>query len=146
MLVEQALKQILLNNAGVAAIVSGRVFPSILPQSVVYPAIVYRLTKRSSEPVMAPRGTGPPVSRFWLISAAKGSGAGSYQAAKLLDEAVRLALQGYNGTVILTDSSPQVSVQIQGAFFDGAEDFYDDATQTHQAGSLFMIWHNQTQP
>ncbi len=146
MLVEQALRQILLNDAGVSAIVSGRIFPGTLAQSVTYPAIVYRLTRRASDPVMTPRGTSLPMSRYWLISTSKGSGSGSYQAAKLLDEAVRLALQGYNGTVTLTSSSPQVSVQIQGIFFDGSEDFYDDASETHQAGSLFLIWHNQQQP
>lgn len=145
MLVEQALKQILSDDAGVVTLVGGKVFPGILSQSVTYPAVSYRQVHRKTEPVMDSATTTPPNSHFWFVSAAKGSGTEAYQKAKLIDEAIRLALQGYQGTVTLA-TSPPVSLYIQGIFFLDSADEYIDSTQTHEVGSLYAIRHEQQQP
>lgn len=148
MLVEQALQQILSDDAGVSALVNGRIYAGTLPQSVDYPAIAYRLVSSSREPLLASRSTSPPNSRYVFFSASKGvvAGVGAKKMSLLVDKAVRLALQGYKDVVILTASSPEEMVDIQGIFFQDASDTYDDPTQTHQSASTFDVHYSEEVP
>lgn len=136
--VEKALFRILCGSAGVSALVGDRIYPGVLAQKVVYPAIAYRLVRREILPVMEDPGASTLVSsRLRIFSTAHGSD--RYGQAKEIDRAVYAALQGYRG--IVTDGlSPADEIEIQRAFLATTFDGYEDSTQTHQVISDFTIW------
>tara|TARA_R110002096_G_scaffold187982_3_gene367721 strand:+ start:1565 stop:1987 length:423 start_codon:yes stop_codon:yes gene_type:complete len=90
--IEQALRQILIDNAAVAAVVSTRVFPHDVPQGESMPAIVYTLD--DSRPIAHLTGRGGVVADFDLLCLAEG-----YGTAKDLAEKTRAALAHYSGEV-----------------------------------------------
>lgn len=140
--IDQALKQIFLQNALVVSIVAGRVYPGYLPQSAVYPALVYQIEGRDKDFVVEP-GIGTVVKsevHFYALS----DSANAYAETKRLSEAVRLCLEGYSGTVTKTGSDPEETVEIQGIFFVTHQDHDDPVLKVRQANSIFYVWHNQT--
>lgn len=143
MLVEQALVKLLRDNAEVAGIIGTKIYPAHLPQTLSYPAITYGLVNRNSAPVMDSATTTPPTSLYAFVSHAKGPLMNAYETAKLLDEAIRLCLQGYAGTVTIAAES----VTIQGIFFvRSADDRYEDSVQVQRVGSAFEVRHSQPVP
>ena len=90
--VEQVLRQILVDNAAVAGVVSTRVFPHDVPQGQDLPAIVYVLD--DTKPLAHLAGRGGVVADFELMCLADG-----YGTAKDLAEKTREALAHYTGTV-----------------------------------------------
>ena len=142
MFVQEALRQILIGNSGVNALVVGRVYPGVLAQTLQdYPAVAYRLVRRTEDTVLesSPIVTGLTESSFIFYSVAKGTN-GPTIAARV-DAAINACLQGFSGEVVLTGSSPVSSIHIQGVFLEGSEDHYDDITQTHQVASVYVIKH-----
>ena len=93
MLIETAIFSILTADQEVVAIVGNNVFPNIIPQDTVLPAITY-------QQISGPRDytsdgeSGLVESRYQLNCIAE-----TYQGAKELFEAVRLAVTAYEGTV-----------------------------------------------
>jgi hypothetical protein len=144
LLLEAALRTLLGDDNGVSNIVGSRIFPGVLPQTVQYPAMAYRLVSREHERRLEPRGSsGLARSRFRFFSTAKGATA--YADAKRLDEALRLCLDGYHG-VVSDDQSPASTLRIHGAFAQTTFDQYDDKTQTHQVLTDYDVWAEETQP
>lgn len=139
MLIEEALKYVLSTNAGVSALAADRIYGNVLKQNTLYPAIAFRLRSREHPvPHLEPRSSsGMARSRFAIFSAAE-----SYEDVKPLDEAIRLALQGYNAVVTIDSES----LEIQGIFALTSMDFYDDSTETHQVMSEFDVVHEEVQP
>lgn len=138
MQVEKALFRILSGAAGVAALVGNRIYPGVLTQNVVYPAIAYRLVQRENLPVMEDPGASDLIrSQFRIFSTAHGPD--RYEEAKAIDAAVYAALQGYRG-IVSDGLSPADELEIQGAFLETTFDGYDDRTQAHQVISDFTIW------
>src|SRR6185369_7000841 len=112
MQVEEALFRILSGNAGVSALVVDRIYPGVLTQKVVYPAIAYRLVRREIFPVMDdPGASGLGSSRLRTFSTAHGPD--KYGQAKDIDAAVYAALQGFRG-VVSDGQSPPAELEIQG--------------------------------
>lgn len=145
LLPEQALQQILLADAAVVALVGARIYSPVLPQTVTYPAISIQLDKRDSVRQLNNRGsTGLAVSGYRI--AAISQGPSKYAQAKRIAEAVRLALEGYSGTVTDSTVSPIESVRIQLISPEGSRDHYDDATQIHRVIADFDVWAGEQQP
>lgn len=94
MVIESTLFDLLTDNAGVAALVGTRVWPSVLPQNPTLPAIVYQ-EARTSTRVMAGGDTKGRESRFLLSAWATG-----YSSAKGVKAAVVAALNGASGSGI----------------------------------------------
>jgi hypothetical protein len=141
-LIEEALYKVLTEDAGVSELVADRIYPGFLAQTVTYPAIAYRLVNRSRvDQLTDRRSTGLAQSRFRFFCTAQGPD--RYAEAKRLEDAVRLALEGYSGEV--TGESPE-AVYIQTIEPLGVNDFYDDATQTHQAIADYDVWASEQQP
>jgi hypothetical protein len=90
--VEQVLRQILIDDTDVAAVVSTRVYPHNVPQGDSLPAIVYTLD--DSQPIAHLTGRGGVVADFDLLCLADG-----YGTAKDLAEKTRAALAHYSGDV-----------------------------------------------
>lgn len=130
--IEQGLYHFLTNTAGITALVSTRIYPNKLPQTVTLPAITYQ---RISTPrihthdTSGKTGTAHPRFQFdaWGTS---------YASCKAVADAIRAALNGYRGTMGGADP-----VTVQGALID--DERYDNSPDTgmERIMSDFIIWH-----
>jgi hypothetical protein len=139
---EEALVIILKNDPGLTALVGSRIYPGVLPQLVVFPAIAYRLTNREHMERLEQRGSAGLVrSTFRLYSCSKGtSGVSSaYGETKKVDAAVIQCLLGFHGTVSNT-GTPPASLEVQHVRHVNTLEFYDDATETWQVVTEVDFW------
>lgn len=91
--IEQALYSLLSNDGGVSALVSTRIYPNILEQGTVMPAMTYEQTDGTRDEVMtAP--TGFVDSSFQITY-----WSGLYSEVRAVAAAVEALLDGYSGTV-----------------------------------------------
>lgn len=144
MLVDQAVRKLLATDAGVIAIASTRIYGGILSQDATQPSVTYRVVSRDHEEDLdGPSGL--RTSRFRIYSTARKK-VGDYTVAKQLDEAVRLALHGFSGTVTDLTVSPPETIEIQRVFAASSFDFYDDKTETHQIISDYLVTAHEVIP
>lgn len=144
MFVEQAIFQLLREDARVSGIVGAHVFPGAMPQSAAFPAVVYRVLAREGVERLEPRGSSGLVrTRIRTFSTTHGNG--TYAAAKELSDAVRLCLSGFVGTLV-DGTAPDSSITIQGIATLSTFDLYESQTQTHQVLLDFDVWATETQP
>lgn len=141
--IKQALKKILIEDAGVSAIASTRVYGAKLPQLYVGPSVVFRLNDIGEKLILKEPGmSGLHMKEFRIGCVARDSAdAFGYDVAALLDEAVFSILQGYNG-VLSDGGSPETRIYIQGANRTHSSDFHDDPTETYWVRSDWEIWHS----
>lgn len=90
--VEQVLRQILIDDAAVAGVVSTRVYPHDVPQGESLPAIVYMMDE--TKPIAHLVGRSGVVADFDVLCLADG-----YGTAKDLAEKARAALALFSGNV-----------------------------------------------
>ena len=95
---EQVIRQILVDDTGVAAIVGTRVYPHSVPKGEDLPAIVYVLEE--SEPLPHLNGRSSQSDEFDLICLGT-----TYGAVKELAEAVRAAVAHFSGDVTPSGAS-----------------------------------------
>ena len=126
--IEQALRAVLVADAGVLAITT-RVYPNYIPQSPTWPLIVYqKISGPRDHDINGPTGKAHP--RFQLESWAK-----TYDGAKSLANAVRLALDGN----IFTEGAVTIgSIVLQSEF-----DVYEPDVKCHKIVMDFNIWHTE---
>jgi len=130
--IEEALYSKLSNDAGVSGLVSTRVFPNLMPQNPTYPLLVY--TRVSGPRIHSHDGSSGLAHPLFQID----SWAETYAGVKALAEKVRLALQGFSGTV--------ATVVINGILFEGDRDLYEDGVEEFRVSSDYRIWHNEARP
>jgi hypothetical protein len=115
--------------AGTSALVSGRIYPDIMPQGVTYPAITY---SRIS------------AVRIDNLGSFSGSARVRYQfdcwhtnptTARAVRRQVRLAMDGFNGTF--------ASCIVSGARLLNEFDSYEDDTKVYRRGADYEIWHKE---
>lgn len=99
-----------------AALISTRVYPSLLPQNATYPAVSYRRVSSERPPVMGD-DTGIVRARFQFDAWAQ-----SYSGMIAVKELVREALQRHRGTA---------TVEILETFILMDTDLYEDDTRIH---------------
>lgn len=147
MFIGEALFELLRTNAGVSAIIGNRIYPAILPQDCIYPAISFRKSLLQKDPVLDVRSSGLVKKRYLIFSTAQlvDSPMRAYAQAEQLDEAVRLCLEGFRG-IVMNTISPPGSIEIQGIFHVLSQDLYDDSTQTYQTISGYEVWASEIQP
>lgn len=144
LLIEEALQITLRGNAGLTALVGTRIVQGVLLQTTTFPAIAYRLVDRESFTHLGGRtSTGLARSTFRFFST--GKGASAYSDAKRVNEALRLCLFGFRGTVSNT-ASPVVTLDIQNIEPGRTDEFYDDPTQTWQVRSDYDVWASEQIP
>lgn len=131
-LVEEALVSILRNNAAVAALVSTRIYPVMIPQGATLPVIEYRqLSGQKEHSHDANADLARPRYQFTAISA-------SYSQAKTLAAAIVAALDNYQGTVsgVKIDA---VQKQNQMDLFTRTE---DEGNSTFSSLVDFVVFHH----
>jgi hypothetical protein len=150
MLIEEALGKLIEDSPGVSSIIGvaeeANLYCPLAPQDVQYPNVVFRMVPPTlREPLMTPSGFTEGLvrtrSRVRVFSSMK-TRAG-YAVAKRLNQAVRKALNGFQGIVINDTVSPIESVEIQGIFPHTTQDIdeFDEKTEVMSIISDFDVWH-----
>jgi hypothetical protein len=131
--IEEGLYTKLSTTVGITNLISTRVYPNKLPQTVTLPAMTYQridTPRVHSHDSSGSAGTAHPRFQFdcW---------AETYSGAKAISDALRAALNGYKGTI----TSGANTVVVQGALIQ--DERYDDFAD---AGMLriscdYIIWH-----
>ncbi len=130
-----------------SAVATGGVWAGVLKQTTNYPAVAYRKVSHETQPRLNERGhSGLAMSRFRFFSTANLASGFGYDLATQLDEAIRLCLHGFKGTVTDDSISPPATLEVFGIFQASSFDFYDDPTQTYQVISDYDVWAEETQP
>ena len=126
--IEQALRAILVADAGVLAITT-RVYPNFIPQKPTWPLIVYqKVSGLRDQALSGPTGKAHP--RFQMESWAK-----TYNEAKSLANAVRVALDGGTFT--------KGTVTIGGVVIQSEWDAYEPEVECHRIMMDFNFWHTE---
>ena len=125
----------------VTALVAGRIFSGVLPQTVTFPAIAYRPFGGRKVVRTLSGGIALVEEAYHVFSADKGLG--HFGVATELDRAVNVALDEFSGTIVDTSSllSPPDSMDVQ-IIYSGDichEYEYDDKLQLHQFVSEFRV-------
>ena len=132
MTIETAITRHLTENAGLAGVLGGRVYPKRMPQNPTYPTIVYhRISGAREHSHDGSSGLAHP--RFQLDLWAK-----THIAAKDLAEKVRAALDGYKGVM-----GGVGGVDVNGVFLEDDDDGYDDDLQVYWWRMDFTLWHSE---
>ena len=130
MIVEEALYHRLANFAGLAALVSTRIYPMRLPPAVTLPAVTYqRVSGVRVQSLGGPTGLASP--RFQISVWAS-----TYSAAKAVATQIRYALDGFQGNM---GASPFINVG--GITLENELELIDPDTQLFHIPSDFTIWH-----
>ncbi len=149
MLIEQAIYQILRNDAPIAALVGSRIVYGVLDQIQTYPAIAYRPPAVGNRTLIRTLGGGCSLvsQRVHVYSASKGRGNAVAELAAELDAAVSKALDEYRGTVSDMTVSPVESIYIQAIFSTNLAHryVYDDPQQVHNFLTEFEIHYTDPQ-
>jgi len=132
--VEKVIYSVLANDGNVSGLVATRIYPMLVPQGVAMPAIVYeQLTGPREHTMDGPFGMAGPVFNINCWSA-------SYSQARTLADYVRIALDGYKGTV--------GTIKIYGAFLNNEADLREgspDVKGTERFGKqlTFAVWFEE---
>jgi hypothetical protein len=150
MLIHTALRIRLLADAAVAALIDDRLYGVVAAQSTLYPATAYRLLQKEPVRSLNKRGhSGLCRYRFRFVTAcdkASGGADGGYSTAKAVDEAIRLSLEGFQGTITNTNVSPAESVIVNSIFHRKSEDGYEDKSQTYHVITDYDVWAVEQKP
>ena len=116
-MIETALRGALIADAGVVALVAARVYPVVLPQAPVYPALTFQTISGESHYGLG-GASGLASPRVQIDCYAE-----TFDAVMALRSAVIACLSGYRGTI--------AGVAVQGMFrVAEADGFESDLTQT----------------
>jgi len=124
-MIETAVYTRLSTFAGLAALVSLRIYPNIMPQNTTMPACVYNVVSAQREKAMT------PVTVMTTKRIQVNSYGTTYASAKAVSEQVRAALQWWHGTVS--------GVVVHYSELQNDMDFYDDAAFLHGVMNDFLI-------
>ncbi len=128
MTIETEIVTRLEDDAGVGAEAGNRIYPILLPQRPIYPAIVYR---RISGPRLhhLTGSSGRGVARIQIDCWAK-----TYVAAQALAAAVRASLDGFTGKLTTLDATCKLDNEI---------DDYDDEAKVYRVIQDYLINHTE---
>lgn len=138
----RALRAFLLADATVAAAVSTRIYPSVLPQGALTPAItITKISGIRANILHGPASLANPRYQIdcWVRET---SGTTAYTAALDLGSAVRSRLEGYSGLMTDSATSPASQYKVGVTFSDEREEFDTDVTGGYRRHSAdYFIGH-----
>lgn len=116
-------------DSGVAALVSTRIYPLVMPQDVDLPAIAYQKISGPRDHVHeGPSGLVTARMQVTCLGS-------SYSAAKGLSEAVRVAVDGFSGTM--------GTVTVNAALLVNEVDSWADGFEAPVVRLDFMVWYQE---
>lgn len=129
------LVELLTSNAGINAIVAGRVFPVVLRQGETRDSIVYnRITEFESLHMTAP--TGLVSARFQIDACSV-----SHDAAQLLADLVKEQLGGFSGRIEYDPPSASNHVDVQLIELINGRDDFDNVAKLYRMSRDYFIWY-----
>lgn len=131
-MIYEALRTRLIATANVQSIVSSRIYPVKMPDNPTFPAISMQMVSALHEESLS--GSSGLVGALLQLDC----WAASINTAHDLAEKVRLALEGFRGTVASHD--------IQGITDWQTIDSFDDDTAIYRVSCLSRVWHIEAQP
>ncbi len=127
----EALYTYLSGYAGLNALVGDRIYPIVLPQKAVMPAVTYQ---KISEPQVHVSGadSGPYCPRYQFSCWGT-----TYDEACDVAVQVRTALRDYTGVM-----GGAGGVTVQRSFLEDANDLFNEQTERCGVALDFIIWHS----
>jgi len=118
-------------DAGITALVGTRIYPQLLPQAPMFPAISYQVVSGFRETAMdGPAGVNRARLQFdcW---------ASTYLQAEAVANAVRVAIDGFKGSI----GSP--ARVLQSVFFAGERDLYEPDPPAFRRSADYLITYQE---
>lgn len=133
--VRPAIRAYLLADNEIANLVGSRVFPIVLPQGVIQPAIVYHIIDETeSYHYQGPSGL--VAARLQIDSIARSS-----DTATNLSTLAKERLGGFSGTLTYGPNSPPDSIEVQSIqFLNTQPEDYDNDLQLYTKRRDYMVW------
>ena len=140
-MIQEGLYTYLAADAGVSALVSSRIYPLVIPETVYTeatkkPCLVYSVDGKSRQ--VRYSGTDTLVAASVQIDCY----ARTYLASQQLAEAVRSAMVDYSGTWT-GSSSPQTSNRVQSIFIQSEFDMLDPEPGLYRVSQQYTIWYDE---
>jgi hypothetical protein len=139
MALAEALYALLSQNGGVVALAGGRIYPLSAPQSVVTPYVVYqRISAVRLRTLDGPEGRSMPRMQIDAYAT-------TWLAARALADAIRQALDGFDGTVTIGNDSPPETERIRAASLQTDRDFIetDVDPKLYRVSSDYFVVHTE---
>lgn len=130
-MIGENLAEYLYSVSALTALVSRRIYPLAMPQEPTLPAVTYTRVSTTRPATIGGGKPGLSMTRFQIDC--YGS---TYAAADAVAEAVRGALQGYQGTLSGSVVAQNISVV-------DTTDIYEDETLESRISLDVEIWHNE---
>lgn len=128
-MIETDLQAYLIANTAVKALVVSRVYPLVLPQDSEIPALTYqRISGPRVRSLKGPSNLAHP--RIMIKCYGR-----TYLSAKTVAAAVRVALDGYRGTM--------GSTVVGDVILDGEDEDLEQDTGLYWVSMDFIIWHKE---
>jgi Protein of unknown function (DUF3168) len=128
------LRAYLLDDAAIAAIVGTRVYPIVLPQGQVQTSIVYtRISGFGDNHMLGPSGLSRPRIQIDCWSQ-------SIDTAAQLANLVKERIDGFLGTWLWGEDSPEEAIVVQGVFYENEREDYDDVSKLYRVSRDFFVW------
>jgi len=132
---EEGLRSYLASNSGLTAIINGRVYLMMIPQSMTVPCLTYQrisTARTLSHDTVGASTLAHPRFQFdaW---------ASTYAVSKSITDALRTALNGKTGSI---GTSPN-AITIRAALVDDESAEYDPETQLYRSRSDYFIWQEE---
>lgn len=131
--IRPALREFLLGDSNIVALVVARVYPIVLPQGTKLASVVYTRISGAGDYTMTGR-SGYVRPRFQIDAWSP-----SADAAVALANRVRDRVDGYSGPM----GSGENLITVQGVFMAGERESYDDVVQMFGVGRDFFIHHEE---
>lgn len=116
------------------ALVSGRVYPLRLPQTVVLPALVYQRISTARTQTHDQSSSGLAQPRFQLTVYAE-----TFNSAKSATNQVRSVLAGFKGSFTVGAET----IAVGGILQEGEQDFFDQGSGLFYTASDYFVYHQE---
>ena len=124
-MIEHAIYSILSNDSGVTAITT-RIYPIMLPQNAVYPAISYQVNEDTEDETFDGQGT------FQRINLEVDAWSDTHAGMLTLADAIKAAIKNYSGTV--------ASNAVDKITIDSAISVYEDQVEKYRKTLIATIF------
>lgn len=130
--VENAVRKILIDNVNLAAEISTRAYPDVLPQNPTFPAIT--IQKVDGDPIDNIQGNYGLERAVFQIDVWSETSVERGEVSELL----RQAIAGYTGTVL--------DVKIQGIRIESTFNRYEVEVKNYRKIHRVIVWHREINP
>lgn len=114
-----------------------RIFPVVLPQGVNKTSIVYsRISGLGDHHMEGASGLSRPRVQIdcWATDP---------DAADLLSRRVKQRIDGFRGSLLWGDNSPEEAIVVQGIFFESEREDYDGTAKLYRSSRDYFVWFEE---